>query len=414
MVTVNFMKNNFEEKIVLYLFIFFSLQIIPSAIYLYDTFPYVYTWSEIFIKYTDGEYVRRGLLGFLLYHLADQINIQLIWTIFEVILYFLFFVLSYFFLKKWINPFFTFLFLFSPALFSFIIRERIIFGRKDIFILIFVFLTIILLVRTILDDKNKYLYLFFSFLSYIVSFLIHEMTIFFMIPSTILLLIAFKDNIKVYLLILILLLIASVYLTIMGLGTDSLRIQMFADWVKIYPDLKNENAIGYIGKGIGDIEKLIDYLPYYNFRIGCLFAFILANIPIALFFYAYNIHSIFVSILGKRYAILSYIFYFIPTATITIMTCDFSRCLSYSCIFFILFSISMIIIYRVKFGMDIQIRGGSIFSLSNPTSLVVAFIYIFSWIMPHWVPMNAKTSLFVDLYFFGFWRIWTSWINQFM
>ena len=216
-------SSSYENKIIYALFFVFAIDILCLAINLFNVFPNSYTWSELFIKYTDNTYIRRGLIGSILYSLAAYVDIHILWVIFVTAIHIIFFFFVYNFFKPVLTPFFITAFIFSPGIFSFIVRDKYIYGRKDIFFLLLISLMIFLLVKKCINKNNSKInnYITYSLilLCYILSFMIHEMTIFFVIAPAILFIKCDRNNSISSILIVSFILISSLIVGFSSLGT---------------------------------------------------------------------------------------------------------------------------------------------------------------------------------------------------
>lgn len=92
----------------------FLSNFIYSMDFFISNYPNSYAWGEIFIKYTDG-FIRRGLIGSVLFLFSDIINPCFLWTSCAVILYTFFFTKVYNLFKENITYFFTIIFSFPPV-----------------------------------------------------------------------------------------------------------------------------------------------------------------------------------------------------------------------------------------------------------------------------------------------------------
>lgn len=189
-----------EENVVKYkwLYILISLILLVSVIYKLYVVPWIQTYEfgtiqELMISYAGG-FVRRGLLGELLYHIISGAQVNELYVIIPICVTAYLFVtctLVFFFIKKkyswWIIA--------SPFLCGFVVFLL----RKD-FILYSIFIITILILRNNVSSI-KYLT---AILLTVVALLIHEAYIFWAVPLITIALIAKKyktGNYVVYLLI---------------------------------------------------------------------------------------------------------------------------------------------------------------------------------------------------------------------
>ena len=154
---------------------YFLYLILGSVFYLtfhIGEFPNKYTYTDWLINY-EGGFVRRGLLGQIIFELSKLLNIKLQFILLftQIAIYCTYFFLFYLlFLKKKIN-FFWILIIFSPILLLYPLAELEALGRKDIFVISF-FLIFSMINYKTLDHLIIFFIILFGF-----SCLIHEITI---------------------------------------------------------------------------------------------------------------------------------------------------------------------------------------------------------------------------------------------
>ena len=115
------------------LIIYFLYLIIGLCIYStlqISEFPEKYVFTEWLINY-EGGYVRRGLLGQLVFDISEilEINIKYLILIFQVVSYFIYFTIFYFIFSKIEINFFWLLIIFSPILFVYPLVELMVFAK---------------------------------------------------------------------------------------------------------------------------------------------------------------------------------------------------------------------------------------------------------------------------------------------
>ena len=154
---------------------YFLYLILGSIFYLtfhISEFPNKYTYTDWLINY-EGGFVRRGLLGQIIFELSKFLNIKLqfILLFIQIVIYCTYFFLFYLlFLKRKIN-FFWILIIFSPILLLYPLAELEALGRKDIFVISF-FLIFSMINYKTLDHLIISFIILFG-----LSCLIHEITI---------------------------------------------------------------------------------------------------------------------------------------------------------------------------------------------------------------------------------------------
>lgn len=139
-----------------------------------NLYPIDYTFTEWFINY-EGGFVKRGLGGQIALEISNltQINIKFSILFIQTLGYLTFF---YFFFKsiEKINlNFFWYLVIFSPLLIMYPLFELEALGRKDIFVISF------FLIFTYINEQNKISIIRNFFFIFLLSSLIHEITIFY-------------------------------------------------------------------------------------------------------------------------------------------------------------------------------------------------------------------------------------------
>jgi len=163
-----------NNKIYITYFFYIFVTIVIYLNFHLNEFPNKYVYTDWLINY-EGGFVRRGLLGQIIFEISNLFNIEisLIILYFQIISYFLYFLLFFFIFFKIKINFFWFVIIFSPVLFLYPIAELEALGRKDILV-ISLFL-IFSLVNY--NSLNSLILAFICFFS--LSTLIHEITVFY-------------------------------------------------------------------------------------------------------------------------------------------------------------------------------------------------------------------------------------------
>jgi len=164
-------KNN---KILLTYFLYLILGFVFFLTFHLNEFPIKYTFTDWLINY-EGGFVRRGLLGQIVFELSKLLNIQIkfLILIFQISIYLIYFLLFFLLLSKRETNFFWLLIIFSPISFLYPMAELEALGRKDIFVITsFLIFSII--------NYRSFSSLLFSFIFiFTLSCLIHEITFFY-------------------------------------------------------------------------------------------------------------------------------------------------------------------------------------------------------------------------------------------
>ena len=164
-------KNN---KILLTYFLYLILGFIFFLTFHLNEFPIKYTFTDWLINY-EGGFVRRGLLGQIVFELSKLLNIQIkfLILIFQISIYLIYFLLFFLLLSKRETNFFWLLIIFSPISFLYPMAELEALGRKDIFVITF------FLIFSTINYRSLSSLLFSFLLIFTLSCLIHEITFFY-------------------------------------------------------------------------------------------------------------------------------------------------------------------------------------------------------------------------------------------
>ena len=166
--------KTYNNKIVI---VYFLYLLIGSFFYLnlhINEFPDKYVFTDWLINY-EGGFVRRGLLGEIIYEISNSLHFNIKTTLFffQIIIYFIYFSLFFYLLSKIKINFFWLLIVFSPILFLYPISELEALGRKDVFVIS------LFLIFSLLNFKNLNFLIFSFIFIFTLSCLIHEITIFY-------------------------------------------------------------------------------------------------------------------------------------------------------------------------------------------------------------------------------------------
>ena len=163
---------------------FLIIILISSVIYslwsvkLLNDFPWRYVFTDWIINY-EGGYIRRGLLGELSINLSNflNLNIKYVFLLIHLSTYLLFHLLFYKFFSSFKKNYIFYLLCFSPLVFLYPIATFEAFARKEIFYITFFLLNCYLLIKI----NNRNIIFFSTNLFVILSYLIHESSLFFLI-----------------------------------------------------------------------------------------------------------------------------------------------------------------------------------------------------------------------------------------
>ena len=168
------MKLLIKKHVLLFYFAYLIIGIYVYSILQLNEFPQKYVFTDWLINY-EGGYVRRGLLGQVIFFISNIFNIDLKFIIlfFQIFIYTIYFILFYLLISKIKINFFWLLIIFSPILFAYPLVELMTLGRKDTFIISF------FLIFSMINYKSVNSLFFYFFLFFGISSFIHEITIFY-------------------------------------------------------------------------------------------------------------------------------------------------------------------------------------------------------------------------------------------
>ena len=167
--------NLFKKKILFFYFIYLILGIYVYSLLQINEFPQKYVFTEWLINYQGG-FIRRGLLGELIFNLSTKLNVEIKYLILivQLLFYTIYFIFYYFLFSKIKINFFWILIIFSPILFAYPLIELMSLGRKDILIISF------FLIYSSINYKSLNS-LYFSFIFFFgISTFVHEITFFYL------------------------------------------------------------------------------------------------------------------------------------------------------------------------------------------------------------------------------------------
>ena len=170
-----------KKKFLSNYFLIFIL--ISAAIYslwslkLLNDFPWRYVFTDWIINY-EGGYIRRGLLGEVSINLSNflNLNIKYVFLLIHLSTYLLFHLLFYKFFLSFKKNYVFYLLCFSPLVFLYPIATFEAFARKEIFYITFFLLNCYLAIKI----SNRSIIFFSTNLLVILSYLIHESSLFFL------------------------------------------------------------------------------------------------------------------------------------------------------------------------------------------------------------------------------------------
>ena len=363
-----------------------------AAMRLYNGFPSSTSWTELFINY-EGGFIRRGLLGQLLFMVDSIIDIQFFYTVLYVVLFFSFLFFSY---KKLIQTFDSIivaLFFINPVIFLFPVIDSYVFGRKELWIEIVFFCITRHCVDSLTTNNKSNLYknTLIIALLFLTGMLIHETTIFFFPIFAVLLGVAYARQGKIYHWVLVTgtLISIALFYCIAYSGTADMGESIFASWTQRYPEISTKGEINHIG--VSFYEKIhknyivnMNLISLWSFLVGlCLCAF-----PFVLLWKAYHPYSAIRDLLAvTRILQLSFWLAVLAPCLLFIIGSDYGKYLSIASLCFIYFLYAIFFVCPQPAKQWLNNLKDTI-SVSQPLrlyiSLVVIFSYGCSWRMLHY------------------------------
>jgi len=397
---------------------FYCIFLIKGALSVFS-FPKSYSVSELFVSYSGG-FIRRGLIGTILYALAPYVSLPALVIGGYITLFAAFLVIAYRSFSKNFDMLTVFFVFISPAYFLFHLKTPDVFARKDILIQLFIFISYGTAVSCILNDKRKLFWPTLFLLSlYTVSFLIHEMVLFYFPLPFVLLGVAFQKRKKLLYWISIGIAVVAVSLAVAYLfpGTLEQRNAICAAWKQYYPTLscvplpqfqqagmlhpgEQANAISYIGTNLeNNIQDVKTYYQSVSSPLSALCGLILAALPLAFICLGYNclrtIKALFSSLPLR-------IFFWIAACVpwiLSLIATDFGRHISGACFSYLFFLLSLQRIAPQPCGNWLRKLHAWSENSSRRQWLVIALLLIYGlgWKLDHWAPVGQSFISFDPL-----------------
>jgi hypothetical protein len=364
----------------------FSIFLISDARTLYQSFPNnLYTWGEIFINY-EGGFVRRALLGQLLFLVDPLIPVQVFYTAMYSIIFILFMYFSY---KKMMNVFdplvVAFLFI-GPGLFLFNLFDPLIFGRKYIFM----FIMLLGMAQVCINCFTTQNTLFKNTLAliglFITGFLVYEVTIFYFPLFAVLLGVAYARDKKT---IPWLVITGAVFLTALfvliffGVGSEDSRKAIYDSWALRYPDFTSMGGLHYIGTKLTIAQSSMNKLRSPRMVFSVFLASWLSIIPLIFLWKAHNLHNAIKELFSI--SLMLRIFFGLAVLApfgIFLIAHDFGTFISTTLMAYLYFMYAVFSI-QPQPAATWLCKLKEVISYNTLMLLLLSFIYMFCWSMPH-------------------------------
>jgi hypothetical protein len=359
---------------------------------MYKHFPNLKKWQEIFLNY-EGGFVRRGLLGQLLFYADSIVSIQVVYIL---LWSFLFLVVLYISYKKLSSVFDSFIvnFIFiSPVIFLLPLTDRYVFGRRDLFIVIILILMAHICVACHSKVKPAiYKNTLYISLLFILGMLIHEMMIFYFPLLAIPLGAAYIRQNKTYQWVLITGFLVSIalFLNIAFSGDAETREIVFSSWAQRYPEMIDFGGLDMLYLSLSDnitgaFNHHMSWITFGSFITGLL----LTAMPLLLLWQAYHPHAAIQRLISVSF-ILRLLFWpsVLAPLIVLLINTDYARFISFALITYLLFLYIVFSIYpQAPVSWLLEFKE-IIFNSSNLRYMMyfLAAVYMLSWRMVHWAP----------------------------
>ena len=303
MIKKNFFSNYFLISILISGSIYFLW-----SVKLLNDFPWRYVFTDWIINY-EGGYIRRGLLGEISINLSNflDLNIKYVFLLIHLSIYLLFHLLFYKFFSSFKKNYIFYLLCFSPLVFLYPITTFEAFARKEIFYITFFLLNCYLLIKI----KSRNMAFFSTNLLVVLSYLIHETSIFFIIFFYFSYYVFLtKNNYKIKISELgFIIIVYSVLLFLLSIPVTDEKLSEMIYLVNqnFFELTKFSGAITWLQN---DPSSAFLFLKYNHVSIKFMFQNILYLHFLLIFFYLLYINNFFKS--GKYFFILTILSFFGP------------------------------------------------------------------------------------------------------
>ena len=312
-----------------------------AAVVLYQYFPNMYTWEELFVNY-EGGFIRRGLIGQVLFLANRFVPISISYLLLYFVLFYAFLYVSYQKLTGIFDPIVVACIFISPVIFLLPVTDRYVFGRKDLFIEILLLCIAQVCITCLTKDKaHLYKNTFLISILFMTGMLIHEMMIFYFPLFAVLLGVAYARQKKIsqWLCITGALFVVTLLLAVVFSGDADMREAICASWRQSYPELTCQRALRFIGISLGD-NTAASFQHHMNWiTAGSVFlGVVLSAMPLLFLWRAYRpytaVRELFSSSLVLQLALWPAVF---TPCLLLVMTIDYGRVISITFLSYLFF-----------------------------------------------------------------------------
>lgn len=325
----------FKARVYTKIFIVYSILLLIRC-YALHNFPNGYTWGELFINYQGG-FVRRGLIGELLYQCQAHISARWLALLSFSAIYFFTVFYAYKMLTACFDKLTVILVFATPAFFLFYITDTVVFMRKDMVIILLLLITTRVTVRAFRHEGGLILPASIFALCFALAVLCHEIAIFYFPLPAMLLVARFARGGKTWI---CLALIAALYACALFMilqypGTYAARDAIYASWRAYLPNFSELGGLQYIGQSINDPKLLPLTRAYHSDAVimrSVAAALFLSLLPFFFLCAGYHPFRAMRAILPPPWLYASGLLAFIPLIFPSLFAMDFGRHIAMGCI----------------------------------------------------------------------------------
>lgn len=363
----------------------FAYAFYRNVLRIFYNFPYSYSWGEIFIKYTDA-YIRRGLLGEILYHVDAYIPVRYFWTVAATCIAATFYAISYRVLVKLFDTTGTLILFFAPSYFMFLVYDPAVFGRKDFLILLAMFAIYYAIYQKLTGKISFLTCLILSEVCYITALLIHEMAFFFIFVPYSLMLFMKKSAFErmCFTLFSAITVALSLYLMLCFQGTPEMRDQMFLEWSSRYPLFDKGHMGGMEFIGVAAHNWLKDAVGTMTGSISMpsfLLAVLLSILPLGICLDRKTFPVACSIFFGTYFYRFFFIAQALPLIALMFIFTDYGRILSYSCIICLLAYCT--IMHAYKWQNSCYRHPAPALYMRDSLKFPLILLYLYAWRLVH-------------------------------
>ena len=386
------LKNLFSQRAYFTIYIFiFSVLFIYAAKMLYVRFPNeAYTWGEVFINY-EGGFVRRALLGELLFLADPYIPVRIFYTSMYSVVFIFFVYFSYKKLMSVFDPLVVALLFSCPGLFLFNIFDINIFGRKYIFM----YLMLLGMAQVCIGCLTKKSGLCRNTLAvaglFIAGCLIYEVTIFYFPLFAVLLGVAYaraKKTITWLLITGFLLGGAVLVIVFFGAGSTDIRDAVFASWARRYPDYTSMGGLYFIGDSLSiSLRKFIELFYSFPKTVGSIFLVLfLSVIPLVFLWKAHNLHKAVKELLSISVILrISFLLAALAPIGVFLIAADYGTFISTTLMAYLYFLYAVFSVQPQTAAAWLPKLKGTLGYPGNALARLLLLIYMLGWSIIHFV-----------------------------